>query len=169
MALDTSKPEMQSIGNYDLIDKIAEGGMGWVYKGRHRQTGQIVAIKIMPVAHGPQRSAAQALRAGIPRRQPARPSQHRSRPRLRRHRQYAVSGHGVRRRRIAGPEDRARAARCRRPKPIRIIAQVCQGLHRAHKQDMIHRDIKPDNIMVTPRRRRPSWPTWAWSRKRTPS
>ena len=33
---------------------------------------------------------------------------------------------------------------------VRIIAQVCQGLHKAHKQGMIHRDIKPDNIMVTP-------------------
>ena len=40
MALDTSKPEMQSIGNYDLLAKIAEGGMGSVYKGRHRQTGR---------------------------------------------------------------------------------------------------------------------------------
>ena len=36
---------------------------------------------------------------------------------------------------------------------IRIIAQVAQGLHRAHKQDLVHRDVKPDNIMVTPRRR----------------
>ena len=32
---------------------------------------------------------------------------------------------------------------------IRIIAQVCQGLHRAHKHRLIHRDVKPDNIMVT--------------------
>ena len=31
----------------------------------------------------------------------------------------------------------------------RIMAQVCQGLHRAHKQGMIHRDIKPDNILLT--------------------
>ena len=33
---------------------------------------------------------------------------------------------------------------------IRIIAQVAQGLHRAHKQGLIHRDVKPDNILVTP-------------------
>ena len=48
MALDTSKPELQSIGNYELISKLAEGGMGWVYKGRQKQSGQIVAIKIVP-------------------------------------------------------------------------------------------------------------------------
>ncbi len=33
---------------------------------------------------------------------------------------------------------------------IRIIAQVAQGLHRAHKMSLVHRDIKPDNIMVMP-------------------
>src|SRR5689334_4259829 len=48
MALDTSKPAMQTIGNYDLLEKIAEGGMGTVYKGRNRQTNQIVAVKIVP-------------------------------------------------------------------------------------------------------------------------
>src|SRR5207245_4413120 len=32
---------------------------------------------------------------------------------------------------------------------IRIIAQVAQALHRAHKQNLIHRDVKPDNILVT--------------------
>src|SRR5439155_20397493 len=33
---------------------------------------------------------------------------------------------------------------------IRLLAQVAQGLHRAHKQGLIHRDVKPDNILVTP-------------------
>src|SRR5437762_159832 len=46
--VETSKPVMQSVGNYDLIERIAEGGMGTVYKGRHRETGQIVAIKVVP-------------------------------------------------------------------------------------------------------------------------
>jgi serine/threonine protein kinase len=32
---------------------------------------------------------------------------------------------------------------------VRIIVQVAQGLHRAHKQGLIHRDVKPDNILVT--------------------
>jgi serine/threonine protein kinase len=31
---------------------------------------------------------------------------------------------------------------------IRLIAQVAQGLHRAHKQNLVHRDVKPDNILV---------------------
>src|SRR5690242_9110360 len=48
MGLDTSKPALQAVGNYDLLEKIAEGGMGAIYRGRHRHSGQIVAIKIMP-------------------------------------------------------------------------------------------------------------------------
>ena len=48
MASDAPKPALQTIGSYDILAKIAEGGMGTVYKGRHRQSGQIVAIKIVP-------------------------------------------------------------------------------------------------------------------------
>jgi serine/threonine protein kinase len=33
---------------------------------------------------------------------------------------------------------------------IKLIAQVAQALHRAHKDKLIHRDVKPDNILVTP-------------------
>src|SRR5437764_15470391 len=50
MAIDTPKQAMESIGSYDILAKIAEGGMGTVYKGRHRGTGQIVAIKIVPTS-----------------------------------------------------------------------------------------------------------------------
>ena len=32
---------------------------------------------------------------------------------------------------------------------IRIIALASQGLHHAHKNGMVHRDVKPDNIIVT--------------------
>src|SRR4029077_1184290 len=32
---------------------------------------------------------------------------------------------------------------------IRVIAQVAQGLQRAHREKLVHRDVKPDNILVT--------------------
>ena len=57
-ALKTTQSAVQTIGNYDLLDKIAEGGMGAIYRGRDRRSGQIVAVKIMP-AH----MAANRLRA----------------------------------------------------------------------------------------------------------
>ncbi len=48
MPSDTTRLPEQSLGVYDLIEKVAEGGMGSIYRGRNRETGQIVAIKIMP-------------------------------------------------------------------------------------------------------------------------
>src|SRR5437764_747534 len=41
MTLDTTAPTQ--LGIYDVVSKIAEGGMGTVYKARNRATGEIVA------------------------------------------------------------------------------------------------------------------------------
>ena len=46
MPVENLSASLQLIGNYDLVEKIAEGGMGAVYKGRHRATGELVAIKV---------------------------------------------------------------------------------------------------------------------------
>ena len=37
---------------------------------------------------------------------------------------------------------------------VDLIGQICQGLHRAHEEEIIHRDIKPSNIYVTRDKRR---------------
>lgn len=34
------------------------------------------------------------------------------------------------------------------PEILEVIAQVCEGLHHAHKHGVIHRDVKPSNVMV---------------------
>jgi serine/threonine protein kinase len=146
MPLDS--PLLQSIGSYDILSKIAEGGMGTVYKGRHRGTGQVVAIKIVPptAARNPtllkrferEFTAAHAL----------------EHPNIVKAIEFDgecptpflvmefVDGETVGQRIERDgkmPEDDA----------VRIIAQVCQGLYRAHKQGLVHRDVKPDNILVS--------------------
>src|SRR5262249_18785466 len=47
MPIDMSPP-LTEIGDYEILAKIAEGGMGTVYKGRRRSDGLVVAIKIIP-------------------------------------------------------------------------------------------------------------------------
>src|SRR5438132_900972 len=48
MTRDARAAMQQKIGDYEILDKIAEGGMGSVYKARHLVTGELVAIKVLP-------------------------------------------------------------------------------------------------------------------------
>jgi len=148
MAVDTSKSDLEAVGAYDLLAKIAEGGMGTVYKGRHRDSGQIVAIKIVPpnMARNPV-----FLKRFEQEFQAARMLDH---PNIVKGIDYCGTGttpflvmEFVDGESLGQKLERER--RIPEAESVRIIGQVCQGLHKAHKQGMIHRDVKPDNIMLT--------------------
>lgn len=147
MPLDVLKPP-ETVGNYELLDKIAEGGMGSVYRGKHRDTGEIVAIKIVP----PNMSGNSILLKRFE--QEFRAASMLDHPNVVRALDYGeanntpflvmefVDGESLGRRiERDGPIPEVEA--------IRLIAQVAQGLHRAHKHGLIHRDVKPDNVLVT--------------------
>ncbi len=139
---------LREIGEYELVTKIAEGGMGAVFKGRHRASRQIVAIKIIPVetARNPVllKRFEQEFRA-------ASLIDH---PNVVKAIEYCgimpspflvmefVEG-------LSLGEKVEKEGALAEEFAIHLIAQVCEGLHRAHKQGLIHRDVKPDNILVT--------------------
>jgi serine/threonine protein kinase len=148
MPVDTSKTTIQAVGYYDLLEKIAEGGMGAIYKARHRETGQLVAIKIMPQHTANNQVLLKRFE------QEFRAASRLNHPNIIRALDYGdtgstpylvmefVDGESLGRK-------LERDGRLPEADAIRLIAQVAQGLHRAHKQGLIHRDVKPDNILLT--------------------
>jgi serine/threonine protein kinase len=149
MALETTRSAPQAVGPYDLVEKVAEGGMGSVYRARHRETGEVVAIKIMP-AH-------MANNQVLVRRfeQEFHAAQRLDHPNVVRAIDFGETG-GVPYLVMEFVEGESLGQKIQRDGPlsereaIHIIAQVAQGLHRAHKMNLVHRDIKPDNVMVMP-------------------
>ncbi|MGH7221948.1 MAG: serine/threonine protein kinase, partial [Gemmataceae bacterium] len=145
MAIETAK----SIGNYDLLEKVAEGGMGAIYRGRHRESGMIVAIKIMP----PHMARNPVLLKRFE--QEFRAASRLDHPNIVRALDYSDNGNMpyLVMEFVEGEslgQKLEREGRMSESDAIRIIAQVAQGLHRAHKQNLVHRDVKPDNVLVTP-------------------
>lgn len=147
MPLET-KPAMTEIGNYDILAKVAEGGMGTVYKARRRSDGLIVAIKIIPATAARNQVLLQRFKREF---NAARQIDH---PNVVKAIEFCeqppnpylvmefVDGESLGQR-------IERDGKLSENEAKRIMAQVCQGLHRAHKQNLIHRDVKPDNILLT--------------------
>jgi serine/threonine protein kinase len=141
--------EPQSFGDYDLLEEIGAGGMGRVYKARHRGTGRIVALKTLL----PKYLSTPGLVARF--RQEANAAAQLDHPRIvpvhyfgEADGQYfftmaLVEGQGLDKRLRQGPLDNRRAAR--------IVEQAADAVAYAHCRGVIHRDIKPGNILIDDR------------------
>ena len=138
------------ISAYHLLVPIGRGGMGTVYLARDSRTGQHVALKILPpkVAKSEERLLARFERE-------KELSQRVQHPHLARAAEAGVfqNVHYIAMEYIPGQTlyrvvtgkgtlTVARAAH--------LFAEVALALAHAHSQGVIHRDMKPSNVMVTP-------------------
>ncbi len=139
-----------TVGSYELVKLLGEGGMGSVYEGRHRETGQRVAVKLINAdvaAHSSvlarfeiEARAAAAIQSphvtkvldfgradGAP---------------------YLVMEM------LDGKDLETVFGEYRVLSPdlvIRFGAQCCAGLELAHDRGIVHRDIKPANLILAER------------------
>lgn len=137
----------ETIGRYRLLDRLGEGGMGVVYLAEQRDPYRKVALKI--------------IRSGIDGEQVLR--------RFEAERQALAMMNHVN---VASVHDSGLAADGRPffameyiagediksycdhhhlsiPARVRLFLQVCDGVLHAHQKGVLHRDIKPGNLMVT--------------------
>jgi len=135
---------------YQVLRKLGEGGMSYVYLAKEIDSGEEVAVKVLSPRLATDRSSVERLRreAGL-----AMRLDHQNVCRIKRLGEsedgliYLVmpflNGELLSDREVkGGPMDVA--------KGVDILCQVCAGLHHAHELQIVHRDLKPENIMLVP-------------------
>ncbi|HTQ87851.1 MAG TPA: serine/threonine-protein kinase, partial [Candidatus Solibacter sp.] len=144
---------MQNIGRYEVIDELGRGAMGVVYRARDTQIGRIVALKmILTTNASPQeverfkqrfqreaQAAGRLTHPGIVAVHDIAEDEY-GQPYIV---QEFVEGRQLNL--LLGP-----ATELPLDQLLDIGIQVAQALDYAHKNGVIHRDIKPPNILVTP-------------------
>ncbi len=133
--------------NYVLLDKLGEGGMGAVYKARHRITRGERAVKLIRSEYLTSKDAVQRFF------QEAQAAEKLSHPNIiraydageDRGRCYFVMEY------VEG-EDLAKLVRQRGPLPVgeacEYVRQAAMGLQHAFERGLVHRDIKPSNLLL---------------------
>jgi serine/threonine protein kinase len=130
---------------YEVLSELGTGGMGVVYKARHRLTNRIVAIKLLQS----QSDRNMVLRF----RQEAEAASRLAHPNVITVHDFGVSDEtaylvmeyveGTDLAHLIGKEKIS-------PERFKnIFLQVCNGLAEAHEQGIVHRDLKPSNILLT--------------------
>ncbi|MGO9640032.1 MAG: protein kinase domain-containing protein [Candidatus Acidiferrales bacterium] len=136
------------IGPYEIISPLGAGGMGEVYRARDMRLGRDVAIKILP----PQVSSDPARKQRFERE--AKIISKLNHPHI--CVLYDIgSQDGVDYLVMECVEGETLAKRLERgPLPLDQVlkfgAQVADALDKAHRNGVVHRDLKPGNIMLTP-------------------
>jgi serine/threonine protein kinase len=142
-------PTLGELGQYQLLEKLGSGGMGKVFKARHRLMNRIVALKVIQDRRLSDPGAVHRFRKEI------RALAQLDHPRIVRALDADLAGdtlflvmeyvEGI---------DLAQWVATRGPLPVAqacaFISQAAFGLQHAHERSLVHRDLKPSNLMVTP-------------------
>jgi eukaryotic-like serine/threonine-protein kinase len=135
---------------YELIERIAAGGMGEVWRGNDQMLGRPVAVKLLSAAHAGDEQFRARFRAE------ARYAAALSHPGIARVYDYGESsplgGPYLVMELVDGEPLSAILDREGRLPPeatLDIVSQAARALDVAHQAGIVHRDIKPGNLLIT--------------------
>lgn len=136
------------LGNYIILEKLGQGGMGSVFKAKHRRLGRIVCVKVVNSAG---RKSPRMLERF---RNEARTVAALSHPNfVVAHDADEAEGVPFLVMEYVEGRDLAREVASSGPLTVeyalRIVQQAASALQYAHDQGVTHRDIKPHNLLVT--------------------
>src|SRR2546423_849003 len=135
------------IGNYQILEEIGRGGMGVIYRARQRHSRRIVALKRILSFHADSRETLVRFR------REAEAAASLDHPNILPIYEVSESEDGLpffSMRFAAGCSllDAARTLRADPRRIVQLIAKVTRAVQHAHAQGILHRDLKPGNILL---------------------
>jgi eukaryotic-like serine/threonine-protein kinase len=140
-----------SFGRYQLLDLLGSGGMGEVWRAHDTATERIVAVKLLPADLAGdlvferrfRREARTAAGLNDPHVVPI-------------HNYGEIDGQLYVDMRLIEGRDlgtliTSEGGRLRPSRAVAIVEQVATALDSAHRAELVHRDVKPSNILITER------------------
>ncbi len=138
----------QTISQYKILEQLGQGGMGIVYKAQDTRLNRAVAVKFL----SPQLLANQEAKQRFL--HEAQASAGLDDPNICTvHEIHEAEGHTfIVMSYVEGQSlsDKIESGPLEMREALDIAHQIGQGLSRAHKQGIVHRDIKPGNVLLTP-------------------
>ena len=138
----------QTISQYTIVAKLGGGGMGVVYEARDTRLERRVALKFLPPEWSHDDTAKQRF---IREAQAASATDHRNVCTIHNIEETDDGQLFIVMARYEGQTLKARLADGPLPveEALDIATQVAEGLAKAHAQGVVHRDIKPGNLILT--------------------
>jgi serine/threonine-protein kinase len=140
-------PDVRGLGEFEVLNEIARGGMGVVYKARHKRLNRVVALKtIRPGVSCSPDVLIRRLRAEA---KVVAALDHPNIVPLYEIGEQDGYPYLILKLIPGGDLERHRSRLSRNPRAaVRLMAKVARTVHYAHSHGILHRDLKPSNILL---------------------